>query len=374
MIVVWSERRAEGAHRELLALGSEPLDVDEVHAAGLAIVGSVVPFDAACVGAVDPDTLLLTSGVTIGFDPSVEESERFVEIEYGGLDVGSFTDLVERSVAVEHRGEVAPSRRRGLRFNELTRRMGFERDVRMAFTVDGTCWAVGDLYRGAGSPDFEERELAFLGTATVTLARATRSAVAAARGSAAGRAVEGPAVVVLGPDGAVRSRTAAALELLGDVEEPGTQLALRAVTAVVAAGAPSASSRLRLDGEWVVLRASSLPGPEGEDGRDGVVVTIDPAVGPDMTDLLVAAHGLTTRERDVCREVLAGRSTSEIAARLFIASHTVQDHLKSIFDKTGVRSRRELVASMGGDGAGFRTGRGRPDGPDGARPTPPASP
>ncbi len=56
--------------------------------------------------------------------------------------------------------------------------------------------------------------------------------------------------------------------------------------------------------------------------------------------------GLTVLEQDMTRLVLEGRSTTEIASELFISGYTVQDHLKSIFDKAGLRSRRALVASL----------------------------
>ena len=44
--------------------------------------------------------------------------------------------------------------------------------------------------------------------------------------------------------------------------------------------------------------------------------------------------------------VCQGLSTRQIADRLHLTADTVQDHLKSVFDKTGVHSRGELVAAI----------------------------
>ncbi|WP_371821232.1 response regulator transcription factor [Blastococcus sp. PRF04-17] len=56
------------------------------------------------------------------------------------------------------------------------------------------------------------------------------------------------------------------------------------------------------------------------------------------------AYGLTSREQDVTRQVLRGRSTKSISRELSITGGTVQAHVRNIFERTGVRSRHELVA------------------------------
>ncbi|HEY2194302.1 MAG TPA: AAA family ATPase [Actinomycetospora sp.] len=66
--------------------------------------------------------------------------------------------------------------------------------------------------------------------------------------------------------------------------------------------------------------------------------------GPGTSDVPVPlrALGVTGRELDVLKLVAHGRSTREIGASLHLSTKTVERHLSSLFDRTGVRTRGAL--------------------------------
>jgi DNA-binding CsgD family transcriptional regulator len=71
-------------------------------------------------------------------------------------------------------------------------------------------------------------------------------------------------------------------------------------------------------------------------------------LGPEATPSIAPppADGLTQREREVALLVADGLRSREVAERLGIASQTVKSHLKTIFDKLGVRNRVELARRL----------------------------
>jgi DNA-binding CsgD family transcriptional regulator len=79
--------------------------------------------------------------------------------------------------------------------------------------------------------------------------------------------------------------------------------------------------------------------------REGVPTAV-PSPGGEAPAPLSAADGLTQREREVALLVADGLRSREVAERLGIASQTVKSHLKTIFDKLGVRNRVELARRL----------------------------
>ena len=59
-----------------------------------------------------------------------------------------------------------------------------------------------------------------------------------------------------------------------------------------------------------------------------------------------AEYGLSAREIDVLRLILAGHTYRSAADILFISENTVDAHLRNIYSKTGVKNKVELVVKF----------------------------
>jgi DNA-binding CsgD family transcriptional regulator len=174
------------------------------------------------------------------------------------------------------------------------------------------------------------------------------------------RGVEGlgaiaPGVVVLHPNHMLAAITGEAERLLADIADYSAQSG-RLPAAVYAAAAclqsldrgtalPNASPTVRvrtISGGWLLVHATHLHGSADGD----IAVIIEPAHPGRNAPLMLSSLGLTPRESEIALLVLRGASTKAIGQELHLSTYTVKDHLKSIFDKTGVRSRRDLVAQI----------------------------
>lgn len=161
--------------------------------------------------------------------------------------------------------------------------------------------------------------------------------------------LEAPGLLVLSANWEVISTTLRVEYLLADLPD-GNRSAARLPSSVVAAASraqarEAAMVRLRSQsGRWIVVHATPLG--RGTTKRAQVAVIIEPAHPGRIAPLLMAVYGLTHREQEVTRLVLQGQATAAIAETLFISPHTVREHLKHVFEKTGVRTRRDLVGKI----------------------------
>ena len=343
---MWEER-AHRTRREIAALAAGGLGVSEIYAAAIRLVVGSVDTELACWAAIDPQSLVISTMVSgeNRVDPLYEP--RLADAEYATPgEPHTFAALASRGSPMARLSDLPErERRRSARLNTVWRPLGLDREVRVLFVADGACWGAAAMVR-AGR-DFSDREAEFLVAVAPAIAGATRVAVRAEASDVdgAGR----PAIGVIGPGGELRTATPAAREWQERLDEiaPGRFLLMMRVMASGARSAASGTFRARLrdaHGRWAVCRASPLVG--GPDDGEEYAVVIEPTTGDQLVSLLLVAYGLTARERDICREVMAGHPTADIVGRLFISANTVQDHLKSVFAKVGVRSRGELVARL----------------------------
>lgn len=343
---------AQTVRERLDALSRAGLDANDFAITALDVLRVAVPFESACLASCDPDTHLLTGTTKLDL-PDARDAE-FARFEYEIEDVNTFREIERRPVPVgvlSHDTDGHPER--CLRFRDfLVPYFDQGNELRAALRSDGLSWGFLGIYRPTSDTGFSAAEAGFIADMTQTLARGLRTGLIVSV-EGASTAPVGPAVLVLDDRDHVVSASGAAahrLEQLGATlwEELPIQLvsvvsAARAMARGLIDTPPSARVRT-LDGQWLLIHAARLDSASGP--GDSVVVTVEEARPPEVVPLLVAAFGLSAREQDVVRCVLAGESTQEIGRRLHLSPYTVQDHLKSVFDKCGVSSRRELIARV----------------------------
>lgn len=229
----------------------------------------------------------------------------------------------------------------------------------VAFRDVHGCWGFLELWRRADAPSFSDGELGRLADAAGPITTALR--VCQARSFDEPGPLElppGPAVLFLAPDlqvvGSTPSTDAHLRALLptDGGKRPVPAGAFNVAAALVAHEAgefphpPRARTR-PAGGTWLTFSAARVDGNRAPDERD-IAVAITASTPAERRALYVRAHGLTPREREVVDRLADGRDTSAIADALFVSEHTVQDHLKSVFAKTGARNRRTLLARANG--------------------------
>jgi DNA-binding CsgD family transcriptional regulator len=313
----------------------------------------VIGFDRWCWPLADPQALVpLGAGVAQhDYGPGVG---RALELEYSGGDFATMNVLAGRanpagSLSAETRGDLA----RSPRWDEVLRPVGIGDEGVVACRDALGCWGWIKVYRDSDDAPFAREDLELLGQVGPTLGSALRQRLGATSSDTPG-APSSPGVVVLDRDLRAVSWTAGAREWIDALPLAGLWAGWGILPTTVYPVAAMARSRnapggahaleRTADGRWVTVEAARLEGqPDAQ-----IAVTLRAATGPETFDLLCRAYALSRRERDVVAALLAGLDTRAVSARLCISPHTVQDHLKSIFRKTGARSRRELLARFSG--------------------------
>ena len=305
-----------------------------------------------CWYTLDPASLLITSHFHDGM-PRIP-AEWLAE-EYYADDVNKLADVARSDTGLCTLHEATGGDPSGSPRWQRNMQLGGDQELIARLRAkSGEVWGALGLYREPGQHSFDDADKHFLHVVAPHLAAGARRALLV--GEATDPEGPGaPGLLILTDRWEIDSTTPGVERWLAELLD-GDQVAGRLPSAVLSLagralrasahpgqpGEVAVSRVLSRSGTWVILHGACL----ASTGPRRVAIIVEPAHPARIYPLLMSAYGLTERERDVTRLILQGSSTTLIARQLVVSAHTVQQHLKSIFDKTGVRSRRDLVAKV----------------------------
>jgi DNA-binding CsgD family transcriptional regulator len=332
--------------------GSEDQDVTSLRREVIFELRRAIGFDRWCAPLVDPDTLISHTGVAETdhiaelprlqlYDGSLREPNSGVALARNCERVGILSALTGGDLA------------RSQRWQECLKRFGTGDELRVVAADERGCWARFDLWRDRDDRPFDAEDAQLARDASVILGRAVRRATVGVCQVASAAPIES-GVLLVGADFRPRGGTPSINAWFRALNPAGMPYAggipslvwsaIGRLVSVERGEDPGRPVRLRTraaDGRWAVVEAARL-----EDTERTIAITVRSAPLDDVLDLVWRAFGLSTRERELVTLVAQGKETPAIAKQMGISRYTVQDHLKSIFDKLGVHSRLELVTQL----------------------------
>lgn len=342
---------ARRVRREIADLAEGGLDWVTFATRASQALSRVMAFDRTCWHPVDPGTTLFTGSLAQNMECDgawlahheyvLDDVNKWVFLARSGYRAGSLSHATHGNLALSARYRSS----QGMIGDEL----------RGSFVVDGGYWGAAGFFRDPGGPWFDNEEVRLLASLSSLIAEGFRRAVL--NPAADEQDPDGaPGLVVFDEHGTVESISPGAARWLAELAEfPAATSAdqsrvLQAVAARVrhapddldGSELPARVRAQTRSGRWLVLDGIRLTG----NGAGCAAVMIQPAPSHEIAPLIVEAYGLSERERQITLLCVSGMSTKEIAAALHIAPYTVQDHFKNIFDKTGARSRAELIGQI----------------------------
>ncbi len=308
----------------------------------------VVGFDAHAWLMTDPRTAV--GAAPLAEVPCLHELPRAIRLKYL-TDVNRWTSLAQGGTPVGLlRRETGDDPTRSPLWRDLQSDYAVVDVASTVFADRFGCWSFLDLWRLHPAPAFDESDAAFLTSvaAPITTALRTSQSLTFAAPPPSTRDGLGPMVLLLDNDLRVQNQTEATAEWLEVLLPPSVGVQpipaaaynvaaqLIAVEQAVDDNPPSARVHLA-DGLWVTLRAARL-------AADSIAVTIEETTAADRLEMFCRCFGLSTRETELLGHLATGGDTGDVAQRMYVSAHTVQDHLKSIFAKTSARNRRSLLS------------------------------